>query len=63
VTERELEVLARLGSGNRNRHIAEQLFISEETVKVHMKHIMEKLGATDRTQALTIAMRRGFIRL
>ena len=63
LTERELEVLARLGSGNRNRDIAEQLFISEETVKVHMKHIMEKLGATDRTQALTIAMRRGFIRL
>jgi DNA-binding NarL/FixJ family response regulator len=63
LTERELEVLSRLGSGNRNRDIAEQLFISEETVKVHMKHIMEKLGATDRTQALTIAMRRGFIRL
>jgi DNA-binding NarL/FixJ family response regulator len=63
LTEREVEVLSRLGSGNRNRDIAEQLFISEETVKVHMKHIMEKLGATDRTQALTIAVRRGIIRL
>ena len=63
LTERELDVLSRLGDGNRNRDIAEQLSISEETVKVHMKHIMEKLGATDRTQALAIAMRRGFIRL
>lgn len=63
LTDREIEVLERLGSGNRNRDIAEQLFISEETVKVHMKHIMEKLGATDRTQALAIAMRRGIIRL
>jgi len=63
LTERELDVLSRLGDGNRNRDIAQQLSISEETVKVHMKHIMEKLGATDRTQALAIAMRRGFIRL
>ena len=63
LTDRELDVLSRLGDGNRNRDIAEQLSISEETVKVHMKHIMEKLGATDRTQALAIAMRRGFIRL
>ena len=43
--------------------IAEQLFISEETVKVHVKHIMEKLGATDRTPAVAIAARRGFIQL
>ena len=49
--------------GNRNRDIAERLFISEETVKVHVKHIMEKLGASDRTQAVAIAVRRGIIQL
>jgi DNA-binding NarL/FixJ family response regulator len=49
--------------GNRNRDIAEKLFISEETVKVHIKHIMEKLGASDRTQSVTIAARRGIIQL
>jgi DNA-binding NarL/FixJ family response regulator len=63
LTEREIDVLARVAGGNRNRDIAEQLFISEETVKVHMKHIMEKLGASDRTQAVAIAMRRGIIQL
>ena len=41
----------------------EQLFISEETVKAHMKHIMEKLSANDRTQAVAIALRRGIIQL
>jgi DNA-binding NarL/FixJ family response regulator len=49
--------------GNRNRDIAQRLFISVETVKSHMKHIMEKLGASDRTQAFTIAVRRGMIQL
>jgi DNA-binding NarL/FixJ family response regulator len=44
-------------TGNRNRDIADRLFISEETVKAHMKHILQKLGATDRTQAVTIAAR------
>jgi DNA-binding NarL/FixJ family response regulator len=63
LTEREMDVLRRLGGGNRNRDIAEQLFISEETVKVHVKHIMEKLGASDRTQAVSIALRRGIIHL
>jgi DNA-binding NarL/FixJ family response regulator len=63
LTPREVEVLRRLASGNRNRDIAEQLFISEETVKVHIKHIMEKLGASDRTQAVAIAVRRGIIQL
>src|SRR5262249_28743380 len=48
LTEREKEVLKHLTGGNRNRDIAERLFISEETVKVHIKHIMEKLGASDR---------------
>src|SRR5262252_451809 len=63
LTEREIEVLRRIAGGNRNRDIAEQLFISEETVKVHIKHIMEKLGASDRTQAVTICLRRGIIHL
>jgi DNA-binding NarL/FixJ family response regulator len=63
LTEREVEVLRHVATGNRNKDIAERLFISEETVKVHVKHIMEKLGATDRTQAVAIALRRGIIQL
>jgi DNA-binding NarL/FixJ family response regulator len=63
LTEREIEVLRHVAGGNRNRDIADQLFISEETVKVHIKHIMEKLGAADRTQAVAIAARRGIIQL
>jgi DNA-binding NarL/FixJ family response regulator len=50
-------------ASNRNRDIAELLFISEETVKVHVKHLMDKLGASDRTQAVAIAVRRGIIHL
>jgi len=63
LTEREMDVLRHVASGNRNRDIAQRLFISEETIKVHVKHIMEKLGAGDRTQAVTIALRRGIIQL
>lgn len=63
LTAREIDVLSRVAGGNRNRDIAEQLVISEETVKVHMKHIMEKLGASDRTEAVAIAIRRGIIEL
>jgi DNA-binding NarL/FixJ family response regulator len=63
LTEREVEVLREVANGNRNRNIAEKLFISEETVKVHIKHIMEKLGASDRTQAVAIGVRRGIIQL
>jgi DNA-binding NarL/FixJ family response regulator len=63
LTEREIDVLSHIAGGNRNRDIAERLFISEETVKVHIKHIMEKLGASDRTQAVAIAIRRGIIQL
>jgi len=63
LTEREVEVLREVADGNRNREIAERLFISEETVKVHIKHIMEKLGAADRTQAVAIGLRRGIIQL
>lgn len=60
---REVEVLRYLVDGNRNRDIAKKLYIAEETVKAHMKHIMEKLRANDRTQALAIALRRGLIQL
>jgi DNA-binding NarL/FixJ family response regulator len=63
LTTREIEVLRQIAGGNRNRDIAERLFISEETVKVHIKHIMEKLGASDRTQAVAIGIRRGIIQL
>jgi DNA-binding NarL/FixJ family response regulator len=63
LTEREVEVLREIAGGNRNRDIAEKLFITEETVKVHIKHIMEKLGANDRTQAVAIGVRRGIIQL
>jgi DNA-binding NarL/FixJ family response regulator len=63
LTGREIEVLRQIAGGNRNRDIAEKLFITEETVKVHIKHIMEKLGASDRTQAVAIGVRRGFIQL
>ena len=61
LTPREIEVLRKVSGGNRNRDIADSLFISEETVKVHVKHIMDKLGARDRTQAIAIAVRRGII--
>ena len=63
LTNREIEVLRHVAEGNRNRDIADNLFISEETVKVHVKHIMDKLGASDRTQAIAIAVRRGIIQL
>jgi DNA-binding NarL/FixJ family response regulator len=63
LTAREIEILQHVAEGNRNRDIADRLFISEGTVKVHIQHIMEKLGASDRTQAITIAVRRGIIHL
>jgi DNA-binding NarL/FixJ family response regulator len=61
LTPREVDVLRHISGGNRNRDIAERLFISEETVKVHIKHLMDKLGAADRTEAVAIAVRRGII--
>src|SRR5246127_1836482 len=63
LTRREVDVLQKMAGGNRNRDIADQLFISEETVKGHVKHIMEKLRASDRTEAVAIAVRRGIIHL
>ena len=63
LSDREVEVLRYVAAGNRNREIANRLFIAEETVKVHLKHIMSKLGANDRTQSVTIAAKRGIISL
>ena len=63
LSEREIGVLRQVGGGNRNKDIADRLSISEETVKAHIKHIMEKLGASDRTHAMAIAVRRGIIEI
>lgn len=61
LTAREVEVLRLIASGGSNRRIAEALSITEETVKTHVKHVMGKLAANDRTHAVTIAMRRGIL--
>jgi DNA-binding NarL/FixJ family response regulator len=61
LTERETEVLRRVAAGTSNKIIAAQLSLSEATVKAHMKSILSKLNANDRTHAVMIAMRRGFI--
>ncbi len=63
LTRREIEILQEMAGGHRNRTIGERLFIAEETVKVHIKHLMEKLGAKDRTDAVAIGVRRGIIQL
>jgi len=62
VTAREIQVLEYVAAGQRNREIGQRLFISEETVKVHLRRIMAKLGARDRTHAVAIANRRGVVR-
>ena len=61
LTERELEVLQHLSFGYSNREIGQRLFISADTVKTHLEHIYQKLGATDRTAAVAEAMRRRLI--
>jgi DNA-binding NarL/FixJ family response regulator len=61
LTGREIEVLRKVAAGTSNKIIASQLAVSEATVKTHMKSILSKLGAHDRTHAVTIAMKRGFI--
>ena len=63
LTEREMEVLRHVAAGSANKIIADQLHISEETVKAHMKNILVKLAANDRTHAVTIALRRGIIEI
>jgi DNA-binding NarL/FixJ family response regulator len=61
LTYREIEVLRRVANGNSNKIIGAQLNVSEATIKGHLKNILAKLGANDRTHAVTIAIRRGFI--
>jgi len=63
LSEREIEVLKQIAEGNRNKDIGVQLSISEETVKAHVRHILDKLDAKDRTQAVSIGIRRGIIQL
>ena len=60
-TERELEVLRLIRDGYRNKQIADQLAIAETTVNFHIKNLVDKLGANDRTHAVTIAVRRGLL--
>lgn len=61
LTDREVEVLRRVATGHSNKIIGVQLDVSEATIKGHMKSILAKLGANDRTHAVTIAIKRGFI--
>ena len=63
LTQRELEVLRLVRDGNRNKQIADQLAISETTVNFHVKNIIDKLQANDRTHAVTIAVRRGLLEI
>src|SRR5262249_34465900 len=63
ISPREVSVLKLIAACNRNKDIAEQLCLAEDTVKGHIKRIMEKLGARDRTQAVAIALQRGIIQL
>jgi DNA-binding NarL/FixJ family response regulator len=63
LTRRELDVLALVATGNSNREVAQGLSISEETVKGHVKTILEKLGAADRTHAVLLAITRGFLQV
>jgi two-component system, NarL family, response regulator len=58
---REIEVMGELAAGGGNKQIADRLGVTEETIKTHMKSILSKLGASDRSHALAIAIRRGFI--
>jgi DNA-binding NarL/FixJ family response regulator len=63
LTQREIDVLRLLAGGNPNKLIADQLSITEDTVKGHVKNILSKLDANDRTHAVTIALKRGVIEL
>jgi DNA-binding NarL/FixJ family response regulator len=63
LTNRELEVLRLIRDGYRNKQIADQLAIAETTVNFHIKNLVDKLGANDRTHAVTIAVRRGLLQI
>jgi DNA-binding NarL/FixJ family response regulator len=63
LTPREIDVLRLIAGGNANKEIAAQLSLTEETVKGHVKNILAKLGANDRTHAVTIGLKRGIIEI
>jgi DNA-binding NarL/FixJ family response regulator len=63
ISPRELEVLSLMAAGKRNKEIASDLSIAEDTVKMHVRNILSKLQVSDRTEAVTIALRRGIIQL
>jgi DNA-binding NarL/FixJ family response regulator len=63
LTAREMEVLQLIAAGNANKIIADRLSLSEDTIKGHVKNILSKLGANDRTHAVTIGLKRGIISL
>jgi DNA-binding NarL/FixJ family response regulator len=63
LTERELDVLRAVAAGNSNKIVADRLGITEQTVKSHMRTILSKLSANDRTHAVTLALKRGIIDL
>ena len=63
LTSRELEVLRLIRDGHRNKQIADELTISETTVNFHIKNLVDKLQANDRTHAVTIALRRGILHI
>ena len=63
LSERELQVLKEMAAGKRNKEIGAELSIAEDTVKMHVKNILEKLQVNDRTEAVTVALRRGILHL
>jgi two-component system NarL family response regulator len=63
LTPREIEVLSFVAKGLANKEIADQLGTSDGTIRIHVQHILSKLGAADRTHAVTIAFQRGLLRL
>jgi DNA-binding NarL/FixJ family response regulator len=63
LTRRETEVLQLIASGNPNKLVADKLSVTEDTIKMHVKSILSKLGANDRTHAVTIAIKRGIMEL
>jgi DNA-binding NarL/FixJ family response regulator len=63
LSERELQVLGQIATGKRNKEIGAALGIAEDTVKMHVKNVLEKLEVNDRTEAVTVALRRGILHL
>ncbi len=63
LSPRELEVLQFVSAGKRNKEIAAELSVAEDTIKMHVRNLLSKLGASDRTEAVTIALRRGILHL